>query len=71
MVRQTQTLLAHDACFSQCVLRCGLYFYPSSDPQCMPPRGGGPRWEISALGDYRAKLGVVRPLFRGTNVLYL
>ena len=45
---------------SQCVLRCGLYFYPSSDPQCMPPCGGGPRWEISALGDYRAKLGVVR-----------
>ena len=46
MVRQTQTLLDRPMMLaspsvpprvSQCVLRCGLYFYPSSDPQCVPP----------------------------------
>jgi len=39
---------------SQCVLRCGLYFYPSSDPQCMPPCGGGWR-RRTTVGDLSSR----------------
>ena len=77
MVRQTQTLLDRTGpCMmlaspsvpprvSQCVLLCGLFVYPSSDPPC----GGGPHGRGRSLRDLGSRrfLGQIRrlrPLFR-------